>query len=546
MAKYTGISTRRFGFWPRFLREFIMKEKLQTMRIWSVPYCYASAVMLLCLLPIWGMAANDYELHYVVGLDTAGHYLNVQLNYESKVAQQEVVLNMPVWSPGHYQIQDYPKHLCDFSARDSKGQPTTWQKEGKNRWRIFIPSDGKVVVNYRVYSNNPYLLNVEHCQVMSDIAFVSPTMVFMHVDGDLLHPVEVTYISPDNWSHISSGLRPQADSPYHFIVKDFDTLYDSPLMFGNFYNKKFIHEGHEYEFAVEVPDSLEESNFEEDFKRIVTATTQLMGDVPYDNYALLSLREGYAGLEHFNSQASPFDVAYSLQSRENYYNLLDYVAHEYFHVYNVKCIRPAELWPIDYNKEAFTPMLWVSEGLTCYYSHRLLLNSGLITPEEYLELFSNDLRSYVFSEGQHHMSLRQSSYDIWLQEMSNTDDNVWDVCISYYKKGPIMGLLLDIDIRQKTDGQRSLDDVMRLLYNRYYRELQRGFTEEEFWSLTEEVAGQSMQTIRRLVDTTDEIDYAHWLDAAGLYIDYDSRSIRRVEKPTRTQKKMLKALLLLP
>ena len=146
-------------------------------------------------------------------------------------------------------------------------------------------------------------------------------------------------------------------------------------------------------------------------------------------------------------------------------------------------------------------------------------------------------------EGQRHQSLRQSSYDIWLNFM-NPDDNARDVRISYYQKGPVIGLLLDIDIRRKTQQQKSLDDVMRLLYRRFYHELHRGFTEEEFWSACAEVAGHPLAEVRHLVETTDDIPYEDYLSDAGLRIDTTSWSILRMDNPTPTQREFLRAMSL--
>ena len=155
-----------------------------------------------------------------------------------------------------------------------------------------------------------------------------------------------------------------------------------------------------------------------------------------------------------------------------------------------------------------------------------LLDAGIITEDEGLELLSTYFSLYAPFEGQLHQSLRQSSYDIWLNFM-NGDDNARDVRINYYFKGPVIGLLMDIDIRRKTNGEHSLDDVMRLLYNRFYKELQRGFTEEEFWDVCQEVAGEPLSDIRHLVDTTTPIDYAAYLKDEGLEVDTTEWAIKR-------------------
>jgi predicted metalloprotease with PDZ domain len=251
--------------------------------------------------------------------------------------------------------------------------------------------------------------------------------------------------------------------------------------------------------------------------------------------------KGAGGLEHQNSQACYTDGTYHFASRREHVKFLAFVAHEYFHLYNVKCIRPAELWPIDYNREAVTPMLWVSEGLTCYYEFRLLQEAGITTTDEALELISTYFGLYAPYQGQHHMSLRQSSYDIWLNFM-NQDDNYRDVRINYYFKGPVVGLLMDVAIREKTAQRQSLDDVMRLLYRRYYHELKRGFTEEEFWQAVTEVAGTPLSEIRRLVDTTEEPDYDRLLAPAGLCVDKANWMIRCVENPDASQQAFQKSM----
>ena len=463
-----------------------------------------------------GRNRTDYSMDYTVGFDTAGHYLDVRLDYEAPGAPEgEVTLAMPRWAPGYYEMLDFAKHLTDFEARDSRDSLLPWTKVGLNRWRIRRPEDGHVSVSYRVYANHR---DVAQSRVERDIAFVAPNGVFMYVDGEQDHEVTVRFRLPEGWRQIATGMRPHADDSTAFTASDFDVLYDSPLLLGNFHRQRFSHEGHDYELALETPDGAEEMDFEGKFRRIVSAATRLMGDVPYDNYCLIHMGQGAGGLEHQNSQACYTDGSYRFPSRRSEVKFLAFVAHEYFHLYNVKCIRPAELWPLDYDREAVTPMLWVSEGLTCYYEYRLLREAGLVTEEEALELLSTYFSLYAPYEGQWHQSLRQCSYDIWLNFM-NGDENARDVRINYYFKGPIIGMLMDIDIRRKTEGKRSLDDVMRLLYNRFYKQLRRGFTEEEFWGVCEEVAGEPLSDIRRLVETTDPIDYASYLDGEGLAVD---------------------------
>ena len=341
-------------------------------------------------------------MDYTVALDTAGHYLLVDLDLSG--ISGRVTLNMPRWTPGYYEMLDFPKHLCDFAASDAAGSAVAWEKSGMNRWIVTVPADGKAHVSYRIYANRR---DVGSSRVDGRIAFVSPAGVFMHVDGDLPHPVRVRFDLPGGWEKISSGLLPVDGTTDTFQADDFDRLYDSPFFLGNYYTCDFVHEGHPYRFAIETPEGIEESGFREDFCQIVSAATRLMGEVPYDNYCLIHMGAGGGGLEHWNSQACYTDGTYRFADRGRQVSFLAFTAHEYFHLYNVKCIRPAELWPFNYDTEAVTPMLWVSEGLTCYYEFRLLRTAGVATPEEALRQLSGYFSYYAPYEGQNHERARR-------------------------------------------------------------------------------------------------------------------------------------------
>ena len=455
--------------------------------------------------------STSYTISYRVGIQPAEHYLNVEMTYvPSGKKPADVTFRMPVWAPGYYRIMDFPKYLSDFSATDGKGQPVRWEKTGKNGWKV--DAADTLRIRYRVYAN---ARSVAESRVQEDMAFIAPNGVFMHVQGDVKHPVDVSFDMPASWSRISTALDGK-DGTY--TAPDFDVLYDSPLLLGNHYSNTFEHEGHLYEFALETPQGFEESPIAQDFLKGVSASTALFGSTAYDHYHLLLLGPGGGGLEHQASQACYTAGHWDFDTRESYLSMLRFLTHEYFHNYNVKAIRPIELGPFDYDREVFTPMLWISEGFTVYYESKVLVDAGVETEQEHLDFLSSYIRDTQNTEGRRHMSMRQSSYDIWLNFFPAAS-NSGETTISYYVKGPVIGLLFDATIQRMTGGQRSLDDLMRLLYNRYYREQGRGFTEEEFWACAEEIAGGPVPELRRYVDTTDEIDYESILTPFGLTLD---------------------------
>lgn len=507
------------------------------------------ATLISVLIATSSFAKGDYTISYVVDVDTAGHYLNVHGTY---VPQQHLTeplkLKMPVWAPGYYQIIDFPKYLTDFAASSNKGK-LSWTKQGKNAWVITAPEADTIHVDYRVFCNDRSVVN---CRVQDDMAFVAPNGIFMHAN-DTQHPVTVKFNLPSNWAHISTGLKPSADGSY--TAKNYDILYDSPFLLGNHHTHSFEHEGHHYDVALETPDGYEESGIENDWKKVISATTKFIGDVPYDNYCLIHLGQGGGGLEHCNSQACYSQGDWHFKDRADYINYLGFVTHEYFHLYNVKSIRPFELGPFDYDREAFTPLLWISEGFTVYYETQLMYRAGIITPEEVLSELSTYFKDIETSEGQKHMSLRQSSYDIWLN-FFNHNDNSHETVISYYIKGPVVGLLFDCYLRKATNGQKSLDDLMRLLYYRYFKEAGRGFTEDEFWAAADEISASTgtvrtlpsgeqdkpSVTLRHIVDTTDAIDYESYLSPLGITLDHATWQLGLQKKPSKQALKLRKGL----
>jgi len=477
-----------------------------------------------CSAHVTDQAGTDYEMAYTVSFEPETHYIDVALELRSAAHfPDSILLRMPVWAPGYYTIVDFPKYLVDFAASDSAGRSLGWTKQEKDGWKVEAADTMRI--SYRVYANERSVVN---SRVEEDMAFVAPNGVFMHMDGDIQHPADVRFVLPEGWTRISTALPVKDSASFAYLSPDFDVLYDSPLLIGNHYSKTISHDGHDYEFALETPQGFEESPIAEDFLKAVDEAVEMFGGkTAYEDYHLLLLGQGGGGLEHQASQADYTAGRWDFGTRGGYLSMLRFLVHEFFHNYNVKAIRPIALGPFDYSREVYTPMLWVSEGFTNFYESALLVRAGIETEEEHLAFLSDYIRTVETAEGHRHMSLRRSSYDIWLN-FFNMSPNSRDTRISYYDKGPVMALLFDCTIRSMTGGERSLDDLMRLLYDRYYEAAGRGWTESEFWKSAEEVAGGSLETLRRYVDTTDEIDYDSILNPAGLQLDATSWSLSRL------------------
>ena len=458
--------------------------------------------------------AGTYSLDYTVTPDPSDKYLYVNLKYiPTGKREGELSLKMPVWAPGYYLIMDYPKNLADFKVQYEDGTPAGWRKQGKNEW--VISEAGKPLeISWRTYA---YERGVAESRIEDNLAYIATNGVFMYADNDTDHPVTVTYDLPAGWEQKVSTALDKVEG-FTYSAPDFDVLYDSPALLGSQRQENFELGGHTYHMAMETPDGYDECPFKDDIRKVMEAATGMMGGAPYKDYTFIYLGAGGGGLEHLSSQACYTSGSFRFADRPAYLTFLSFATHEYFHSYNVKAIRPVELGPFDYDREVFTPSLWISEGFTVYYESKLLEKAGIYTAQERLDDLSQYFRTIYTKEGHKHMSLRQSSYDIWLNFFNFLSDSQ-DVTISYYDKGPILGLLFDCRIQTLTDGKKSLDDLMRLLYKRFYVEKGRGFEEEEFWDAAAEVAGTPLDDLRRYVETTDEIDFETILAPCGISLD---------------------------
>ena len=264
---------------------------------------------------------------------------------------------------------------------------------------------------------------------------------------------------------------------------------------------------------------MDKDQLKDDFKKIVQATVDIFENLPYDRYVffILMLDGLGGGLEHLNSTTIQAD-RWIFSDDNRYERFLSTVAHEYFHTWNVKRIRPVALGPFDYDKENYTDDLWISEGITSYYDNLLLLRAGIVDVEGYFKLVGRDIRSVETAPGRLIQSAVESSFDTWIKNYRRNEES-HNVMISYYSKGAVTGLMLDLAINASTNGRKSLDQVFQELNRRYENDPSAGFTSKEFRTICENVAGQTLDDVWRYADTTDEVDYNSGLETVGCILE---------------------------
>jgi predicted metalloprotease with PDZ domain len=453
---------------------------------------------------------------FTVSMDQPNtHYYQVEFRCDGLKGEAQD-FKMPVWMPGMYVIQDYAKNVINFKAVNGTGAALAFAKTAKNTWHVQTGNAPRVIVSYDVYA---FGRGVGQNFLDDKRGYIVGPALYMHVGGMIDHPATVTFKPYQGWTAVN-GLDPVMGEPNTFSASDFDLLYDCPVLLGNQERFEFDVKGIRHDAALEdVPRSVDRAKIAADLKQIVTTSAELIGDVPYRHYTFLLMGAGGGGVEHLTSAAMYFNGD-SLTTADGYRRWLSFAAHEYFHTFNVKRIRPIALGPFDYDHENFTTMLWESEGFTSYYEDLIVRRAGLMTTEQYYQRLTDNISAYENAPGHLFQSAAQSSIDTW-----SRGDNSSNTTISYYNKGAAIGALLDFKIRSETKGRNSLDDVMRTLYKEYFQQKKRGFTDAEFRGVCERIAGVPLAEIFDVyIASTKEIDYARYFDLMGLRIDTELRA----------------------
>lgn len=473
-------------------------------------------VLFLFVISVSSWAAENVRYSFVVTMDNPGtHYLHVEMSCTDQKADF-IDFKMPVWTPGYYKVQTLAKNVVNFKAANGQGSFLSYTKTLKNTWRVSCKNQKTVIISYDVYANN---LFVAESYVDESQAFISPTGVFMFPAGQIKQPSVVSLKPYGEWKSISTGLDPVQGKPNTFYAENFDVLFDCPILMGNHQIIDFKVKGIPHSLAVSQKDTLDKSRFIADLTKVVETAATLMGDIPYKQYSFITIGSFGGGLEHGNSCVlSCTNPVADTSNLERYKGWLNFVTHEYFHLYNVKSIRPIALGPFDYDNECYTNMLWVSEGFTVYYEYLIMNRAGLLNRDECLKYLTESIKGYEDKPGNQMESATLSSYDAWIHFFDPSSD-ARNNTISYYDKGCALGLFLDLQIRNATQNTKSLDDVMRGLYNKYFKELKRGFTDDEFRLMCEQTAGKPMPEIFEYASTTKKIDYPKYLSLVGLSID---------------------------
>jgi predicted metalloprotease with PDZ domain len=421
---------------------------------------------------------------------------------------------MAVWTPGSYLVREYERHVEAVAAKGADGRARPVQKTRKNRWSIDTGGAASVTVTYRVYGRE---MTVRNNWIEAGFAMLNGAPTFLTLADGRTHAHEVRIELPPAWKGLATPLMRPSDLQRRntYVAEDFDTLVDSPIIIGNPVIREFQVAGKRHYLVLEGDPSLfDVDRAVGDVQKIVEAGGKVMGRYDYPHYYFLNvITEAGGGLEHKNSFLG-MAGRYTTRTHRAYLGWLGLVAHEYFHNWNIKRLRPIELGPFDYENEVHSEALWIGEGFTDYYGSILVRRAGLATREEFFDDLSNMIEQVQTTPGRLVTSVAMASFDTWIKQY-RPDENTANTSINYYPKGGVIAFLLDAKIRKATNGAKSLDDAMRLAYSRHAGE--QGYTLDQFYQAMSDAAALDLKPwFARVVETTEELDYGEALDWFGL------------------------------
>lgn len=440
------------------------------------------------------------------------HYCEVEISIEN-IKKDSVIFSMPVWTPGSYLIREFARNVDKVSASGIDGKELFTEKINKNSWKVDASGQSKINFSYRVYCNE---LTVRTSEINNDHAFLSSSGVFMFVRGYEDKKCVLKIELPTEWKKISTGLG--TDSENIYSAENYDVFIDSPVEIGNQNILEFEIKGTKHFICLSGKGNYKEDVLVSDFKRIAEEEIKLLGgDIPYKDYTFIIhlVEKGGGGLEHLNSFVVQM-ARWNFSDEKLYKKFLGLVSHEYFHLWNVKRIRPAALGPFDYDNENHTKSLWVAEGWTSFFDNLILRRCGLIDNKEYFEFLDVEVNDIMRFVGRFTQSLAESSYDTWIK-FYRKDENFNNSQISYYTKGALVSLMLNIEIIKSTNAEKSLDEALRMLYEDYKKDNSKGFTDKRLKEVCESLCGKNLDEFWKLyINGTAELPLESYLAECGL------------------------------
>lgn len=482
---------------------------------------YFSIVLILLAMISSHVCAADYN-YTMTWLEP--HTRTYVIELETEVQEGEYTdLAIPAWRPGRYYLQDYAAAVANFRASDTKGKALKWQKIDKDTWRVYHAAASSIKASYHYFANNQ---DAGSSYLAADQVYFNPVNLFMYKVGNFEGSVELILPKLDKEWKQATALG-KTDAYNKFTAKSFHEFADSPTVFSSKMKQwRFEDQGTTIYIHIQGNFLGKDEDGEElvdMLKKICAEQAAIFGGYPLDHfhfiYRLLPYNISH-GVEHKFSTSIAYPEAATRNANALVSKFKGTSTHEFWHLWNVKRIRPAALWPYDYSKPQYTSMHWFTEGVTSYYTSLTLMRTEIYTEKQFLDLLARDIQSMENNYASQVVSPSQMSFDSWL---SSSPYAMGHTRVSYYTAGSRLGTMLDLSIRSLTKGKKSLDDVFRYLFENYYQKDQ-GYPEDGVEKAVEAVTGKSFsEFFATHVDGTESFDYGKIFKPFGLKLEIEEK-----------------------
>ncbi len=461
----------------------------------------------LLVMSLPSLALVKYELD----VDQPEHHLASVKAEFSQLKGEHLALRLPAWRTGRYKILNLANGLRQFTVVNKLGEPLSFKKTDKQTWLVDLKGANHIIVKYRVYAKQ---LSDRSRHIDDSHAFINASGYFLYSDQSREHQVRIDLNLPKGWDSIS-GMESGPNS-HSYIAKNYDLLVDSPIEAGIFEHHKFKVEGIAYELAIWGRGNFDSKRMADDLSKMVKSASSIWDSAPFKRYVfIVHATSGVRGAtEHVNSTIIQ-RKRFSFAPREKYLEFLATAAHEYVHTWNVKAYRAKGLVPYDYEKENYTPLLWLEEGSTSYFQYHLLLRAGLMSLDEYFQVLAKEIMEHEHTPGRLQQSLAQASFDKWI---ASSGDRAVNANVGIYDEGALVSLLLDLDLIIQSNGKVNYRQVHNALYKQF--SLPNSFTEHDVKHVLSQLSGKDYQQWwNKFVDQPVSLNFIEVLGKVGLELN---------------------------
>lgn len=469
----------------------------------------------------------DDVVRYEFSVDNAAQHLG-RVNITLPVmAERNVVVKLPVWRSGRYEVLDLSKNITEFTVKNDAGEALSWEKTDKNTWLIANPDQGRLFVSYLVYAN---MLSYRVAHIDDSHAFLDASGVFMFAPALRHRPLIVSLQVPDHWRSRSGMASPK---PHSFVADHYDQLVDSPIESGVHEFLAFDVDDRSYEIVIWGQGNHDITDLKEKITRLDAVAADLWGEFPFQRYVYMyHVGTGLRGAtEHVNSTIIQSD-RFQFQPLKNYFKVLATTAHEFVHTWNVKSYRPSGIAPYDYSGENYSNLFWMVEGSTSYYDDLFLMRAGIYETKDYFKQLADNIHAHLNKPGRRVSSVSMSSFDTWLNNDLHFNLNNQ---VSIYLEGALKTWALDQAIRAASDNKYSFDDVQRQLYQQH-KNSDKGYSEADVHAILITLTGSPMTEFwQSYVTGTTALDFDALLAYYGLRRKFDKDSQNAVWFGLETQ-----------